>query len=407
MHILFITDNFPPETNAPASRTYENSLEWIRLGHQVTVITCAPNFPRGTVFWGYKNKIWQTEFVNGIKVIRVWTYITANQGFVKRSLDYISFMFSSFFASFFIKNIDVIIGTSPQFFTVVSAYLTSLVKRRPWVFELRDIWPESIKAVGALKNSWIIKVLEKVELFLYQKSNKVIAVTESFKENLIARGVDANKISVITNGVDIDNFFPLEKDPYLLEKFNLSKKFVFGYIGTHGMAHALSTIIEAAQKIQNSPLMNRVAFLFIGDGAEKKYLIESVNTKNLRNVIFIDSVQKDEVQKFWSLLDVSIIHLKKTSLFKTVIPSKLFECMGMGLPVLHGVEGESAEIVKHFDMGMTFEPESIDDLFIKISLLVSSPKMLIKFKANSLKASEYFERKRLAREMVEEINLIL
>jgi glycosyltransferase involved in cell wall biosynthesis len=407
MHILFLTDNFPPEANAPALRTYENSLEWVRLGHQVTVITCAPNFPQGRVFWGYENKIWQTEFINGIKVIRVWTYITANEGIVKRSLDYVSFMFSSFFASFFVKNIDVVIGTSPQFFTVLSAYLTSLVKRRPWVFELRDLWPESIKAVGALKNKRIIQVLEKVELFLYRKSNKVIAVTKSFKENLIARGVDANKISVITNGVNINNIFPLEKDPCLLEKFNLSKKFVIGYIGTHGMAHALSTVIEAAQKIQSSPLMNTVTFLFIGDGAEKKQLIESVNTKNLQNVIFIDSVPKHEIQRFWSLLDVSVIHLKKTSLFKTVIPSKLFESMGMGLPVLHGVEGESAEIVKKFDMGMTFEPESIDDLCTKISLLINSPETLIKFKDNSLKASRYFEREKLAREMVEEINLIL
>lgn len=407
MHILFITDNFPPETNAPASRTHEHSLHWVRLGHKVTVITCTPNFPQGKVYSGYKNKFWQTEFLNGIKVVRVWTYISANEGFFKRSLDYISFMFSSFLASFFVRNIDVIIGTSPQFFTVISAYLISLVKQRPWVFELRDIWPESIKVVGALNNIKLIKAFEKVELFLYRKSNMIVAVTKSFKKNLVERGIDSNKISVITNGVDMNNFFPLEKDPSLLKQFNLSEKFVIGYIGTHGMAHTLSTVIEVAHKIQNTALSNRVAFMFIGDGAEKKHLINSVNTKKLQNVIFLDSVPKHEIQKFWSLLDVSIIHLKKTSLFKTVIPSKLFEIMGMGLPVLHGVEGESAEIVQRFDMGMTFEPESVDDLFEKIVLLVNSPEMLIKFKANALKASKYFERKNLAKEMIEEINLIL
>lgn len=407
MHILFFTDNFPPETNAPASRTYEHSLEWVRLGHQVTVVTCAPNFPQGRVFSGYTNKIWQTEIVNGIKVIRVWTFITANEGFVKRSLDYLSFMFSSFFASFFIKDVDVIIATSPQFFTAISAYVTSLVKRRPWVFELRDIWPESIQAVGVLRSRRVIRLLEKVELFLYRKSNKVIAVTYSFKENLVSRGVDKNKVSVITNGVDVSRFFPLEKDPCLLEKFNLSGKFVVGYIGTHGMAHALDTVIEAAEKVQNAQCTSRITFLFIGDGAEKKKLVELVNYKNLRNVIFIDSVQKNEIQKFWSLLDVSVIHLKKTSLFKTVIPSKLFECMGMGLPVLHGVEGESAEMVKRFDMGLIFEPESKDDLVSKILLLVNNPEMLTNFQANSLNASKCFERKKLARKMVDEINLVL
>lgn len=407
MHILFITDNFPPETNAPASRTYEHSLEWVRLGHQVTVLTCAPNFPKGRVFAGYTNKIWQKEIINGIKVIRVWTFITANEGLIKRSLDHASFMFSSFFASFFIKDIDVIIGTSPQFFTAISAYLTSLVKRRPWVFELRDIWPESIKAVGVLRNSKVLLLLEKFELFLYRKSNKVITVTYSFKKNLVSRGVDKNKISVITNGVDMSKFFPLDKDPCLLEKFNLSEKFVVGYIGTHGMAHALETIIEAAEKFQNTQLINKIAFLFIGDGAEKKKLIEFTNSKSLRNVIFINSVPKHEIQKFWSLLDLSVIHLKKTSLFKTVIPSKLFECMGMGLPVLHGVEGESAEIVKRFEMGLTFEPETKDDLFKKILLLANSPEMLMKLQANSLKASKHFERKKLAKEMVDKINLVL
>ena len=407
MHILFLTDNFPPETNAPASRTYEHSLEWVRLGHQVTVVTCAPNFPQGRVFSGYTNKIWQTEIVNGIKVIRVWTFITANEGFIKRSLDYVSFMFSSFVASFFIKDVHVIIGTSPQFFTAISAYFTSLVKRRPWVFELRDIWPESIQAVGALRNRKVIRLLEKVELFLYRKSNKVIAVTDSFKTNLVSRGVDKNKVSVITNGVDMSRFFPLDKDSCLVEKFNLSGKFVVGYIGTHGMAHALDTVIEAAEKFQNTQFDNKITFLFIGDGAEKKKLVESVNYMNLRNVIFIDSVQKNEIQKYWSLLDVSVIHLKKTSLFKTVIPSKLFECMGMGLPVLHGVEGESAEIVKRFDMGLTFEPESKDDLVDKILLLLDSSEMLVRFQVNSLKASEHFERKNLARKMVDEINLVL
>jgi len=200
MHILFLTDNFPPEVNAPASRTYEHSREWVKSGEQVTIITCAPNFPKGKVFPGYKNKLWQTEVIDGIKVIRVWTYITANEGFFKRTLDYLSFMISAVIASFFVKKVDVVIGTSPQFFTVCAAYLVGFFKRKPWVFELRDIWPESIKTVGAIKGSKVINFLQKIEIFLYRKANAIICVTNSFKKYLADKGIVSIKIFVIIKG---------------------------------------------------------------------------------------------------------------------------------------------------------------------------------------------------------------
>ena len=185
MHILFLTDNFPPEVNAPASRTFEHCREWVRLGEQVTVITCAPNFPKGTVFPGYQNRLWQVEMLDGIRVIRVWSYITANEGFVRRSLDYMSFMVSATIASLFVKKVDVVIGTSPQFFTVCAAYVVGLFKRVPLVFELRDIWPESIKAVGSMNDGFLYRSLEKLELFLYKKASRIIALTQSFKKELV------------------------------------------------------------------------------------------------------------------------------------------------------------------------------------------------------------------------------
>ncbi|MCX5652986.1 MAG: glycosyltransferase family 4 protein, partial [Planctomycetota bacterium] len=191
MHILFLTDNFPPEVNAPASRTFEHCREWVKAGHKVTVITCAPNFPKGRVFDGYRNKLWQRETIEGIEVIRVWSYITANEGFVRRILDYQSYMLSSFLASFFVRKVDVIVGTSPQFFTACSAYAVSLFRFRPYIFELRDLWPESIKAVGAMKNERAIRFLEAVEMFLYRKSARVVSVTRSFKDILVRRGIDA------------------------------------------------------------------------------------------------------------------------------------------------------------------------------------------------------------------------
>ena len=240
MHILFLSDNFFPESNAPANRTYENAKEWVRNGHKVTVITCVPNFPKGKVHEGYKNKIWQSEVVDGINVIRVWSFIAANEGFAKRIIDYLSYMISSFIGSFFVRNFDVVIATSPQFFTAVSGYFVSRFRRKPFIFELRDLWPESIQAVGVLKNGLLLRNLEKLELFLYNKSDMVIAVTDSFKKNLLARGVKEEKIHVIFNGVNTKEFCPIHKDPTLLSRLDLFDKYIVGYIGTHGMAHSFT-----------------------------------------------------------------------------------------------------------------------------------------------------------------------
>lgn len=401
MHILFLTDNFPPEVNAPASRTYEHCREWVRQGLTVTVITCVPNFPNGKVFIGYRNRVYQHENIDGIKVVRVWSYIASNEGFLKRILDYMSYMMSASFFSLFIKKVDLVIGTSPQFFTVSAAYLVSRYKGIPFIFELRDIWPESIKAVGAMKDNSIIRLLERLEMFLYSKSSLIVSVTHSFKQILINRGIPHNKICVITNGVDTRHFYPLEKDHQLLKRMNLYGKFVIGYFGTHGMAHALGTILDAAKKIKTVPNGNKVQFIMIGDGARKEDLKALAKKENLDNVIFIDSVSKSEITRYWSLLDVSVIHLRKAPLFLSVIPSKLFESMGMGIPVLNGVEGESAEIVKSKDIGICFEPEKPKELVNAIMTYLHSPKLINIHGYNGrLLAEKKYDREILARKLM-------
>ncbi len=396
VHVLFLTDNFPPEVNAPASRTFEHCREWVKAGHRVTVITCAPNFPKGKVFDGYRNKLWQRETMEGIEVVRVWSYITANEGFVRRILDYQSYMVSAIVASLFIRKVDVIVGTSPQFFTACAAYVASRLKFRPYIFELRDLWPETIKAVGAMKNARAIELLEKLELFLYRKSAKVISVTKSFKKNLISRGIDGSKIEIVTNGVDISQFTPRPKDEALTKQLGLEGKFVAGYIGTHGLCHGLETLVTAAERLRGTGIV----FLFLGDGARKQFLRDMAAEKKLDNVVFIDSVPKAEVPRYWSILDVSVIHLQKAELFTTVIPSKLFESMGMGLPVLHGVEGESADIVRDEHAGIPFEPENVDELVAALRRLKENPAELEQFKASCLKGAQNYDRTNLALKMM-------
>jgi glycosyltransferase involved in cell wall biosynthesis len=400
LHILFLSDNFPPEVNAPASRTFEHCREWAARGAKVTVITCAPNFPKGKVFNGYKNRLWQSEVMDGIRVIRVWTYITANEGFAKRVLDYVSFMLTGALAALFVRKVDVVVGTSPQFFTACAAWAVGGLKRVPWVFELRDIWPESIKAVGAMQDSLAIRVLERIELFLYRHASRIVAVTHTFKDTLMRRGIDENKIDVITNGVDLSNFSPLPKDSGLSAELGLNGCFVAGYIGTHGLAHGLETLLDAAQSLQQVPGAENIRILFLGDGAKKAELVESAKTRGLRNVVFVASVPKDQVPRYWSLLDVSIIHLRKTELFTSVIPSKLFECMGMGIPVLHGVAGESAAIVQTEQVGEVFESDNAQLLVDALLRLRADETRVKSYQANGLSAAKRYDRKQLAANML-------
>lgn len=401
MHILFLSDNFPPEVNAPASRTFEHCREWVRAGHHVTVITTAPNFPKGELFDGYRNRLWQSEVIDGIRVIRVWTYITANAGFLRRILDYQSFMVAATLAAPFVRRVDVIVGTSPQFFTVCAAWVISLFKRIPFVFELRDIWPESIRAVGAMQDSRWLDRLEKLELFLYRKAARVVTVTQSFRDNLQRRGIDVSKIDVVTNGVDLSRYKPVTGGDDLRKRYNLQGKFVAGYIGTHGMAHALETLLEAAAKLRDIPVGKDIVILFLGDGSRKQELQEKAREMQLENVLMLDSVPKDEVVHYWGLLDVSIIHLRKIGLFTAVIPSKLFECMGMGIPVLHGVAGESADIVRKTGCGETFEPENVNELVELLLKLKADPELLQRYSRAGLTAAPAYDRNNLALKMLE------
>lgn len=368
------------------------------------MITSAPNFPKGKLFDGYRNRLWQQEIIAGIRVIRVWTYITANEGFTKRILDHLSYMFMGILASLFVRRVDLVVGTSPQFFTVCAAYALSLIKQVPWVFELRDIWPESIRVVGAMKQNKVLNLLEHVELFLYRKSNAIISVTYAFRDSLVRRGVVGEKIYVVTNGVDMSRFSPRCKDAELLQKHGLQDKFVVGYIGTHGLAHALGSVLDAAKLLKMDPDGDRFRFILIGDGANKKALQQRAEKDQLDNVIFVESVSKNDVVRYWSILDAAIIHLKRDKLFETVIPSKLFECMGMAIPILHGVLGESAEIVLNEEVGLCFESENPTELVSRIRILASNRFLHQQLKLNGPNAAKNYDRRVLAMAM---LNILL
>jgi glycosyltransferase involved in cell wall biosynthesis len=397
MKILFLTDNFPPETNAPATRTHEHAREWVKGGHEVTVITCAPNFPSGKVFHGYRNAWYQTENIDGIHVVRVKTYITANAGFALRTLDYLSFMVMGFIAGLIQRRPDVVVGTSPQFFTVCAAWLLSVSKFRPFVFELRDLWPASIVTVGAMRDNFAVRALHGLEIFLYRRADTIIPVTQSFKRELISRGITADKIAVVINGVDTTRYTPIPRDPELLQRYQLQGKFVVGYLGTHGMAHALDKVLEAAQLLHNEP---DIVFLFVGGGAKRQALLEQAGRLQLTNVRMVESQPKELMPRLWSLCDVTVIPLKNDPIFTTVIPSKIFECMGTGIPMIMSLpEGEATQIIRDTGTGICIPPENPPALQQAILQLCNHPDQLTAMQQACGAAAPRFNRKAQAQRM--------
>ena len=399
MRILFLADNFPPERNAQASRVYERACYWVRWGHEVTVVTCAPNFPEGKLFAGYENRWRQVEMMDGIRVVRVKTFIAANKGAALRTLDFVSYFFTALFFGAMERRPDVVVATSPQFFAGIGGVLLGWMQRAPFVLELSDLWPDSIVAVGAMKKSFAIRVLEKMELWMYARARRVIALTQAFRRNLAGRGVRAEKIDVVINGVDLERYRPEAKDEAVAREFGITlDRLVVGYIGTHGMAHALENVLAAAERMRGEA----VQFLFVGAGAERERLVGVAREKGLDNVVFVPAQGKDRIAKFWALSDVALVHLKDTPTFETVIPSKIFEAMGMGLPVmLVSPAGEAKEIVEREGCGVWVAAERPEELAGAVRRWIAFPG------ERALAAAPLYTRERQAREYLESLNRVV
>jgi len=398
MKILFLTENFPPETNAAATRVFERSCYWAKWGHDVTILTSAPNFPQGKLHAGYQNRWRQVDGMDGLRVVRVKTYIAANRGAIRRTLDFLSFMVSAFIAGLFEKRPDVVVATSPQFFAAVGGWALGATRRVPFVFELGDLWPASIVAVGAMRPSLPVRLLEQLELFLYRRSASIVALTGAFKADLVGRDIQTGKIAVVPNGVDLWRYGARPKDRQLLAQWNLEGKFVIGYVGTHGMAHALMNVLYTAERLSE---YNEICFLLVGAGAEREMLIREASNRHLDNVVFIAAQPKEQMPQIWSLCDVALVHLKNSSVFADVIPSKIFEAMGMGLPVLLAAPtGEASEIIRQDQAGIHVGAEDPGALADAIRKLVENPDVRGQFAQNSRRAALHHSREHQARHMM-------
>ena len=406
MRITLLCQYFPPEMGAPSARTYEHARHWASLGHEVTVVTGFPNHPTGVIRPEYRGYFIKREQTDGIDVLRTWVYVAANKGFTKRVLNFLSFFLSSFIlAALKTGRTDVVIGTSPQFFCAVSAFLLSRIKRVPFVFEVRDIWPQSAVELGALSNPLIIRALRAIELFLYRRAALIVAVADSTRQYLLDKGIAAGKVAVIPNGIDAKFLMAAAVPREVRAELGLEGKFIVSYIGTHGMSHALETVLSAAQVLGSD---DSIHFLFVGEGAEKEKLERLAGELQLRNVTFLGQQPRETLLAFYRASDVSLVPLKKLPIFTKVLPSKLFELMGAGCAIVCSVEGEAASLVERAEAGLCVQPENIEQLVDAIRRLRSAPELVARFGANGRRfVTAHYLRSTLAERYLEALSKVV
>jgi glycosyltransferase involved in cell wall biosynthesis len=380
--------------NAPASRTYEHCRLWASAGHEVTVVTCAPNHPHGRVYPGYVNRLFAEETTgDGIRIIRLWTFLAANQGFARRTLNYLSYLAAATLLSWRLPRPDIVVSTSPQFFCGLAGWVVGAVKAVPWVLEIRDLWPESIVAVGAMRPSLAIRLLQRIEAMAYRHAERIVSVTDSFVPHIVAHGGSAGRTAVIKNGVDFDRFdSPVPAD--FAVAHGLQGKFVAAYVGTHGMAHGLNAVLEAARLLTHDP---RILFVLIGDGAERENLRRAKEAMQLDNVVMIEQQPREAMPAVWAATDASLVLLRRSDLFKKVIPSKMFEAMAMRRPIVLGVEGEACELLEEAGAGIAITPESAEELAAAVVRLADNPDLAAELGASGRAHVEaHFDRRVLA-----------
>ncbi len=405
MRITFLCQYFPPEMGAPSARTYEHARHWVSLGHEVTVVTGFPNHPTGIILPEYRGHYSSRESVGGIDLLRTWIYVAPNKGFTRRVLNFLSFFLSSLIlGAWKTERPHVVIGTSPQLFCAASAYLLSRIKQVPFVFEVRDIWPQSAIELGALRNRFIIRVLEAIEMFLYRRAVLIVGVAEATREYLLEKGISSAKIAIIPNGIDA-KYLETEADPDKVRRqYGLDGKFVVAYIGTHGMSHALETVLEAADELKE---LQDVHFLFVGEGAEKQRLEALAAERQLDNVTFLHEQPRERLLAFYRASNVGLVPLRRLPIFRKVLPSKLFELMGSGCAIICSVEGEAAALVERAGAGLCIEPENASELVSSIRELRDHPELSGQYGSNGHRfVIEHYLRSALAKRYLEELSLV-
>jgi len=411
MKILYVSQYFPPEMGAPAARASELSRHWARAGHDVTILTGFPNHPTGVIPVEYRSRarrLVARESTDGVSVVRTWLLPFPNRKSHERMLNYSSFCVSAGMTGLSISRPDVVIATSPQLLVGLSGWWLARAKRAPFVFEVRDLWPESLSAVGMSgENSSLHRGLAKIAGFLYRHSDHIVVVSRAFEDYLVEHwNVPRKKISVVENGVETTLFAPREADSPLRSELKVEGKFVVCYIGTMGMAHGLETLVNAADQLQ--PTLPDVCFLLVGEGAEKERIAGLAKARGLTNLRWVEQQPREKIPAYISASDACLVLLKKTDLFRTVIPTKMLEFMSCARPVILGVDGQARTIMEEGRAGIFVEPESVGAVVKAITRLRGDAQLREAMGANGRRhIVEHFSREHKAAAYIELLENLL
>jgi glycosyltransferase involved in cell wall biosynthesis len=401
MRVLIVTHYFPPEIGAPQARLSALASIWAADGDDVTVLTGMPNHPTGVLPPAYRRAVFRRERADGYRVLRTWLYATPNEGVLRKTLGHLSFMASSvLLGGPATGRADVVLVSSPTFFSILSGWLLARMKRARFVVEVRDLWPAIFVELGVLTNRRVIALLMRLELAAYAAADQVVVVSEGFRADLISRGVPPAKVHTIRNGVDAARFAIATgagRD-WRARLGAATGDCLVLYAGTHGISQALPAIADAAARVADRPGGACVRFAFVGDGADKRRLERRVAELGLRNTVLLPGVPHTEMPWLLAAADICLVPLRDVPLFATFIPSKMFECLAAGRPVIGSVTGEAAQLLAEAG-AVVVPPEDSGALAAAIGTLAADPELrAVLGKAGRVFAEQRCDRVALARQ---------
>jgi len=406
MKILYVSQHYPPEMGALAGRAAELSRHFALLGHEASVLTGFPNHPRGVVFPDYLEKsrrFFFRETLNGVDVVRTSFLLRPNRGALDRVLSYGSFCLSAIFRGIFLESPDVVIGTSPPLPIAIAGYVIGRLKGADVIFEVRDLWPESLEGVGlGEKKSWLYNFVAAIVRFLYKHSDHIVVVTPAFKEYLNKNwNVPLEKMSVVVNGVETERFQPMAADPEIRRQLGIpDDHFVAAYVGTMGMAHGLETFLQVATLLQDRA--PQITLLMVGDGGNRNELLKIAAERKLRNLVVAEQQPREKIPAIINSADVCLSLLKNQAVFKTVIPTKMLEYMACGRPVVLSVGGQAEQILLEANAGISIEAENSAAIADAILAIYADPGARKRFGENGRAyVTTHMERSKTARDYLD------
>ncbi len=370
MRIAYVCHYFVPEPAAPAARVHEMSRAWARAGHAVTVLTAFPNHPTGQIAPAYRGRVVASERLDGVRVLRNWLYAAPNRGVGRRGLNHLSFMVTAVLLGLpRLGRVDVVVASSPTLFSAVSAWLIARLQRVPFVLEVRDLWPDAFVEVGVMRPGPHIRLLAGLARLLYRQAARVVVVTDAFADRIAAQGIPREKLVTIPNGADTRLFSPEVDGSPTRAELSLGDGFVAAYVGSHGVSHGLDAVLDAAARLPD------VTFLMVGDGAERGRLVAERARRGLSNVTMLASVSKDRVPGLYAAADVCLVPLRDVPIFETFVPSKAFEILAAGRPIVGAVRGEARRILERSGGAVLVDPGDGVAIAAAVDRLRGDPKL--------------------------------